>query len=166
MFVFGGVLTVPATKKKNAGLKKCAERCHFFHVSAEITSESVASGFALEIEASKLPSGKTNRRFWALVFSSRATWLQTSTALSDLCAFNRSTSSPSNPTQVRITSVSPSRRKSTCTTRSFPSIGNVLKSQTYPQLEEAKPWLCVFQLSICLTPMTECCIVRRNLNHK
>ena len=85
----------------------------------EITSESVANGFALQIVPSNRASGKTIRRFWVFVFSSRAMRLQTSTVLSDFCAFNRSTSSPSNPTQVRITFASSSRRKSTCTTRSF-----------------------------------------------
>ena len=97
---------------------------------AEITSESVASGFALQIVPSKRASGKTIRRFWVCVFSSRAMRLQTSTVLSDVFAFNRSTSSPSNPTQVRITPASCSRSKSTCTTRSFPSTGKIVKSQT------------------------------------
>lgn len=41
----------------------------------EITSEIVASGFALEIVPSKRLSGKTTRRFWTAVFSSRATRL-------------------------------------------------------------------------------------------
>ena len=41
----------------------------------EITSEIVASGFALEIVPSKRLSGKTIRRFWTAVFSSRATRL-------------------------------------------------------------------------------------------
>ena len=79
---------------------------------AEITSESVASGFALQIVPSKRASGKIIRRFWVVVFSSRAMRLQTSTVLSDFCAFNRSTSSPSNPTQVRMTASCSNKKSS------------------------------------------------------
>ena len=104
--------------------------CLPFWLTLEITSESVANGFALQIVASKRASGKTIRRFWVFVFSSRAMQLQTSSVLSDLCAFNRSTSSPSNPTHVRITPASSSRIKSTCTTRSAPRRGRTVKSQT------------------------------------
>ena len=101
-----------------------------FFTYADITSESVANGFVLQIVPSKRASGKTIRRLWVFVFSSRAMRLQRSTVLSDFCAFNRSTSSPSNPTHVRMTPPSSSRRKSTCTTRSFPRRGRNVKSQT------------------------------------
>ena len=93
---------------------------------ADITSESVANGFALEIVPSKRASGKIIRRFRTGVFSSRATRLQTSTVLSDFWAFNRSTSCPSNPTHLSMTPASSSRRKSTCTTRTLTR--KVLKS--------------------------------------
>ena len=100
--------------------------CNVGSRHTEITSEIVASGFALEIVPSKRLSGKTIRRFWTAVFSSRATRLQTCTVLSDFWTVNCSTFRPSNPTQVRRTPVSPSRRNSTCTTRFFPK---VVKSQ-------------------------------------
>ena len=111
---------------KHSFSHSCRHACNVGSRHAGITSEIVESGFALEIVPSKRPPGKTIRRFWTAVFSSRATRLQTSTVLSDFCALNCSTSSPPIPMQVRTTPLSPSRRNSTCTTRSFPK---VVKSQ-------------------------------------
>ena len=118
---------------------------------AEITWESVANGFVLEIEGSKLPSGKTNRRFWTFVFSSRATRRQTSTALSDCCAFRH---------KSELHSYHPQEEN-----RHAPhSLSQ--ESEMHWNHKYSDSWKMQSQTSRARKLMTECCIVHRNLNHK
>ena len=122
---------------------------------AEITSESFANGFALEIAPSKRASGKTIRRFSTFVSSSRATRLQRSTVLSDVCAFNRSTSSPSNPTQIRMMPASSSSKKFHLHNTGFPSMAKIeitnisIAPEMRSQMVTSHPKISMMEFCVC-----------------